>query len=735
MAVTIPGLSLSILRQATQTQAGQPVLISGRFSAFGLGLPTLIRINLTGPSYNPETVHFDTFSAPFTGDYNVQVVPAKDGQYTVSAQAYPLPPVPTTPLTPQTLLPFPPIAESEQPPLVVGVPIPGGVSAQLPGGATTLPTPPPTPIEIQVAVGAPSVSISIPGAGAPAYPSLPFLPTMPTPPAVPTPAVPAAPGAKAASIDDVRMIPDTISVNQVATGFVSWRNMGTGIGSFNVNVFLVSPTGVSYGPLQSLSGVRAFPGNVITTPIQLNTPGLAAGKYDVTVEIRDPDTGSLVNTRTFTGRLTIGAPVTVPAPSPPTVPTPPTMPTPPTPPTVPTPPTLSAPTFPQLPTRNMLGTPGLVGLPQQLTKGDIWKGNISMPTVIPTAPSGFQQLLPGAPQLPQYTFNWDVSLEDSRGFLWVVTMGTTAPQLGQLINIPINFNTGLNYDGQTLPTDRFNIILSVRDNSLNQLWSGSLGSFYLMAPPTVPTPTLPAAPAVAPTLPTAAMFGTPNSINLASQIDKGALWSGDISLPTQWPSALPVPPSLPAFPVGLVAQLRSPSGSLIDVANVQPSFTPGQAVNIPISFDSSNLPEAGTYSLNLIGRDLQGNLLFSDFIRNLQVAFPAVPVPPAPPAPPAPTPIYNIWTQVDPPEAGTVSLSPPGLAGFAGNAYEKGSSVALTAKSKVITGIGWYAYPDFQYWDVDGEWLDSNPTINVPVLRDHTYTAHFTYTPAPVSVA
>ena len=101
MAVTIPGLSLSILRQDTRTESGRPVLISGRFTAFGLGFPSLIRVFLEGPSYNPEVRHFDTFASPFTGDYSVQVLAEKDGEYLVYAQAFPLPLAPTGPAFPE----------------------------------------------------------------------------------------------------------------------------------------------------------------------------------------------------------------------------------------------------------------------------------------------------------------------------------------------------------------------------------------------------------------------------------------------------------------------------------------------------------------------------------------------------------------------------------------------------------------------------------------------------------
>ncbi len=192
MAITIPGLSLSILRQETSTQAGKPVLIGGRFTAFGIGIPSLIRIFLEGPSYNPEVKTFDSFAQPFSGDYSAQVVTEKDGEYVVYSQAYPLPALPSGPALPANLLLLPPIAESPKPPLVVGIPAPGGVNAQLPTGAEFLSAPVQSPIEI--AVGAPSVFLSgLGGGAAPAAPAIPpiiVLPPTEAPYTPPTPVVP-----------------------------------------------------------------------------------------------------------------------------------------------------------------------------------------------------------------------------------------------------------------------------------------------------------------------------------------------------------------------------------------------------------------------------------------------------------------------------------------------------------------------------------------------------------------
>ncbi len=333
----IPGLSLSILRQETTTQSGQPVLISGRFTAFGIGFPVLIRVTLEGPDYNPERTTFDTF-ASFTGDYNIQIVAPKDGNYKVYSQAYLPPPIPQGPAFPTNIFLLPAIAESEQPPLVVGVPAPGGVSAQLPDGIQFLPAPAPSPVEVQVTVGAPSISVTTAPSVAGGLVSLPYAPS----PMGPVPVGPVPQVIKNAVIDDARIYPDTVTLGQMANGFAKWRNVGADTANFNVLFTLVSQNGIAYGPLQKVSGVRAFPGNPVTTPALLNTTYIPAGDYDITVELEDPSTGAIVSARTFSYRLHIVAP----AEPVPLVPLPPTP--------------------PDYPTASMLGTP-VLNAPSEVT--------------------------------------------------------------------------------------------------------------------------------------------------------------------------------------------------------------------------------------------------------------------------------------------------------------------------------------------------------------------------------
>ena len=174
--VGIPGVNISILRQSTTIGKRQPLLISGRVTIFGFGVPTLVRVSLDGPSFDPQTITFDTFSSPVGGDYNIAIVAEKDGTYEVFAQAL-LPLV--LPIPGDTPLSLPPLAESNRPPIVVGLPIDGGVDADLPSGRQRLAAPPSTPIEIsnRISIGAPQIPITIRFPGAPTGFTLPGIPT------------------------------------------------------------------------------------------------------------------------------------------------------------------------------------------------------------------------------------------------------------------------------------------------------------------------------------------------------------------------------------------------------------------------------------------------------------------------------------------------------------------------------------------------------------------------------
>lgn len=258
MAITIPGLTLSILRQETIVQRGRPLLMSGRFTAFGLGLPAYIRVYLEGPSYEPEVRSFDTFAAPFSGDYSVNVLSEKDGSYIVYAQAFPPPLIPTGPLFPEPMLLPPPIAESPKPPLAVGLPVPGGVESLLPDGTRRfLEAPPQTPIEFRpVITVAPGITVTAPGVPA-AYPGIPYIPPPPPAPPVAPPGVPVE--AAAAIVEDIRMVTPAVAPGQDAVGSITWRNTTTTPRQYHLSFYLIDQAGARYGPLQVDQFVTAPP--------------------------------------------------------------------------------------------------------------------------------------------------------------------------------------------------------------------------------------------------------------------------------------------------------------------------------------------------------------------------------------------------------------------------------------------------------------------------------------------
>jgi hypothetical protein len=181
----VPGFNVSVLRQQTFARRNQPVTISGRVTAFGLGLPALVRVFLEGPTHSPEVRTFDTFAAPMTGDYAIPVLAEKDGQYQVYAQAFPPVGIPF-PGAPEPVLLGPPLAESPRPPLAVGEPVDGELEQELAPGTrrrVTLPTP--TPVEVSAPITfAPRIEVAAPARRVGAAP-----PPVPVPP--PTPEAPA----------------------------------------------------------------------------------------------------------------------------------------------------------------------------------------------------------------------------------------------------------------------------------------------------------------------------------------------------------------------------------------------------------------------------------------------------------------------------------------------------------------------------------------------------------------
>jgi hypothetical protein len=216
----IPGINISILRQSTFGRRGEPIFISGRVTALGIGVPALVRVALEGPTFDPQVTNFDTFAAPVTGDYTVPVIAEKDGEYRVTARAYPPIAIPSPPGIPSPIDILPPTGESPSPPLVIGEPLNGDIFADTPEGRRRIQQPPLSEIEIQAPVTvAPAFPITLgfpgaPGAPRPAAPSAPaappdvpgpifIIPDVPAPtppPAIPPPEVPPPDGVVGAQL-------------------------------------------------------------------------------------------------------------------------------------------------------------------------------------------------------------------------------------------------------------------------------------------------------------------------------------------------------------------------------------------------------------------------------------------------------------------------------------------------------------------------------------------------------
>ena len=316
MAINIPGLSLSILRQQTSVRAGLPLLISGRFTAFGMGVPTLIRVFLEGPSYDPQIRSFDTFASPFSGDYTTNVIAEKDGHYNVYAQAFPPPLIPTGPPFPEAIMLLPPIAESTKPPLVVGAPFNGGVEALLPDGTRErLPAPEMLDIEITpiVTIGAPAITIA---PGVPRF--IPFAPPPPPPaaPAPPPPVEEAPPPVEEAPppppveeappppVEEAPLLtldilsnpslnlPRQLNVGDIWFGSVTLPTFAVLPLFAETQLLLLDSQGNEY-IVSRPRGKMIQPGETMQILVNYDTSGLAGGNYTILLQVFD-EVGQLV---------------------------------------------------------------------------------------------------------------------------------------------------------------------------------------------------------------------------------------------------------------------------------------------------------------------------------------------------------------------------------------------------------------------------------------------------------
>lgn len=101
MVMMLPGLDISISQGRLIAESGQPVQISGRVTALGLGVPALVLVRL---ERGGETVASATSLSGPDGSYSVEITPEDSGDFMARALAFP--PVPGV----NTFLP--PVSES-----------------------------------------------------------------------------------------------------------------------------------------------------------------------------------------------------------------------------------------------------------------------------------------------------------------------------------------------------------------------------------------------------------------------------------------------------------------------------------------------------------------------------------------------------------------------------------------------------------------------------------------------
>jgi hypothetical protein len=589
MVLEIPGLSLSILRQDTQTEAGKPVLISGRFTAFGLGLPAFVRVYLEGPDYNPEVTTFDAFAEPFSGNWSVQVVAQKDGNYSVYAEAYPGPAIPTGPLFPSNIVLVPPIAVSTKPPLVVGLPVPGGVNAQTPEGTQFLSTPAQSPLELLTTVGAPVISVSVPTPTT----TLPTTPTAGLPPGY----APATPSPGYTPTAPTTLVPaSALAINSPVQPGQSAVITFTGFQPSSSVSAIASGVGSTFGSADTLGAGTLY------LPVPSSTPD---GTY--TAAITDSSGHSaqaFFVVQSLVAAAGLGQP--------------------------PGTPTLQVPTFPDFLTASMVGTP-LGDLRGQVNAGDIWSGYVQIPTSIPQAPTGFQQLLAGAPELPSYNPTVVISLEGTTGVRTEAARSNAPVQLGQPLYVPISFNTSaLPEPAQGMTQVRYNVYLTIMNSAGSTIFDRNIGVLYVIYLPGVTPTGLPSAGGVPtiPTAPTAAMFAGTPTLNAPRILNLGDTWSGSLGVPTTVPSSLTGLPSLPQLPVTLGLDLKAPTDQTFPIASLPTSFQPGQSLSVPFNVDTNKLAGAGTYTLLLSVKDSLGNTIIPGQSIGPLAILPAPPTPP-----------------------------------------------------------------------------------------------------------
>ncbi|KKL80038.1 hypothetical protein LCGC14_2008810, partial [marine sediment metagenome] len=205
------------------------------------------------------------------------------------------------------------------------------------------------------------------------------------------------------------------------------------------------------------------PFETLQIPVNFDTSDLAAGNY--TILLRVFDQAGLQITEFPMGFLTMLEAIAPPIPVVPEIPGLPEI-----------------PTAPTLPIADMFALPS-VYLPTEVEIGELWSGDISIPTQVPFA-------LQALPSLPSYPVNAGLQLENPAGQPFNV--GTYRPTFmpGEPINLPVNFDTSV------LPEGIHNLTLNIEDLQGNPLFpppgiSGIIGTLQALMPfelPEIPTP-------------------------------------------------------------------------------------------------------------------------------------------------------------------------------------------------------------------------------------------------------
>ncbi|MBA7667987.1 hypothetical protein ES703_76089 [subsurface metagenome] len=276
---------------------------------------------------------------------------------------------------------------------------------------------------------------------------------VPVVPVPPPPVVPEVPTIDILGTPSLNL-PRQLNVGDVWAGSVSLPTFGTVPYFAEARLVMIDPSGYEYTVGQG--GRTLSPGESLQVPINYDTSGFSGGNYTILMRVFDQFGQSVAE-------FPMGFLTMIEAIAPPVIPVVPEI-----------------PTAPTLPTADMFATPS-VNLPTEVEIGEVWSGNISIPTQVPFA-------LQALPSLPAFPVNIGLQLQSPIGQLFDV--GTFRPTFtpGQPINIPVDFDTSV------LPQEGIhNLILNISDLQGNSLFSNVIGSLRalmpaLPVPPAVPLP-------------------------------------------------------------------------------------------------------------------------------------------------------------------------------------------------------------------------------------------------------